>query len=429
MTLTDGQIRAAQVPAGLNQIELRDDEVRGLLLRVYTSGARTWMLAYRRQEDNRRRFMKLGAYPGISINRARALAEGEVARIAEGDDPLCEREERQAGGMVETVATLAKQYLRSYARQYKRPASYAMDRWQLDTYVLPRWGSRPVEQVTKDDVRKLLNDLADGRLAARGKPTKVAPRNLRALLSKIFEWGIERGSLAANPVAGTKLPDRVREHLRKGGKDRVLSDEEIGMLWEALDALDADARRRKLAPVSAAAFRLILLTAQRPGEVFTMRWRDIEDGVWWVIPAEVAKNGEANRVYLSPQALAILDGLSGNTSGSPWVLESPRKPGTHLTTIKTAMQGILKRTDMRLWSPHDLRRTAASKMRAMGVSRRVVQGILNHKDRSVTAIYDRYGADPEKQQALTDWGRRVEEIAGGEGGARKGFQERGRSTG
>jgi hypothetical protein len=68
---------------------------------------------------------------------------------------------------------------------------------------------------------------------------------------------------------------------------------------------------------------------------------------------------------------------------------------------------------MRQWSPHDLRRTAASKMRAMGVSRMVVQGILNHKDRSVTAIYDRYGADPEKQRALTTWGNRVEQIAGG----------------
>jgi integrase len=82
----------------------------------------------------------------------------------------------------------------------------------------------------------------------------------------------------------------------------VLSDEEIAVLWEELDELAADAGRKKQAPVSAAAFRLILLTAQRPGEVFRMRWRDIEDGAWWVVPAEVAKNGEANRVYLSEKA-------------------------------------------------------------------------------------------------------------------------------
>ena len=109
----------------------------------------------------------------------------------------------------------------------------------------------------------------------------------------------------------------------------------------------------------------------------------------------------------------ILADLHRYTGRSEWVLESPRKTGTHLTTVRTARLTILDRTGMRPWTPHDLRRTAASKMRAMGVSRLVVQGILNHKDRSVTAVYGRYGADPEKQRALTGWGRRVEEIAGG----------------
>jgi integrase len=68
---------------------------------------------------------------------------------------------------------------------------------------------------------------------------------------------------------------------------------------------------------------------------------------------------------------------------------------------------------MKHWTPHDLRRTAASKMRAMNVPRPVVQAILNHKDRSVTAVYDRYGQDPEKREALCIWARRVEEIVAG----------------
>jgi integrase len=209
----------------------------------------------------------------------------------------------------------------------------------------------------------------------------------------------------------------VREHLKKGGRDRVLSDEEIGVLWKELNWLDALATRQHQTPVSAAAFRLILLTAQRPGEVFRMRWRDLEDGIWWVIPAEVAKNGEFNRVPLSPQARKILHGLRPHTGGSEWVLESPYKAGSHLTTIKTASHGIVKRAGMRPWTPHDLRRTAVSKMRALGVDRRVVQAILNHKDSEITAVYDRYGMDPEKEQALSVWGRRVEEIVrpGGQG--------------
>jgi integrase len=125
-------------------------------------------------------------------------------------------------------------------------------------------------------------------------------------------------------------------------------------------------------PVSAAAFRLILLTVQRPGEVFTMRWRDIEDGVWWVISAEVAKNGEPNRVYLSPQVREILGELHQHTGASPWALESPRKRGTHLTTIKTATQSILRRTEMRPWSPHAHSAEAGHRFRSKAATGRSV---------------------------------------------------------
>jgi len=85
----------------------------------------------------------------------------------------------------------------------------------------------------------------------------------------------------------------------------------------------------------------------------------------------------------------------------------------HLTSLKTAYGTILRHTGMRPWTPHDLRRTAASKMSAQGVPRRVLQAILNHKDRSVTAVYGRYAMDREKKQALAEWSRRVEEIVGG----------------
>jgi integrase len=94
------------------------------------------------------------------------------------------------------------------------------------------------------------------------------------------------------------------------------------------------------------------------------------------------------------------------------VLASPVKPGCHLTTVKTVNDSIVQRSKMRHWPPHDLRRTAASKMRAMGVSRRVVQALLNHKDGSITAVYDRYGMDPEKLEAVNAWGQRVETIVG-----------------
>jgi integrase len=411
--LTDRLIRTAKVRKGLNQRELRDQRVQGLVCRVYKTGVRVWFLFYRRKEDNRRRHLKLGVYPGVSLAQARELAEIELGKIAAGDDPQAEREELRAQPQVETVAELAEAYLSEYAEAQKRPAGYRMDRWQLDTYVLPRWGRRLATDVTKGDVQQLLEGVASGKLAARGKPTKVAPRNLKALLSKLFDWAADRGVVPGNPAAGVKLPSAVREHLKRGGRDRVLSDAEIRTLWEALDDLEVDPRNTNQGAVTAAAFRLILLTAQRPGEVLSMRWRDIEDDTWWVVPAEVAKNGEANRVYLSPQVREILRGVWRFTGRSVWVLESRRRRGCPLTTVKTAQAAIVRRNRMRHWTPHDLRRTAASKMSAQGVARRVLQAILNHKDRSVTAVYDRYSLDREKREALTAWGRRVNEIVGG----------------
>jgi len=413
MGLTDREIRTARPSKGLRQTELRDDQVRGLILRAYKSGAKSWFVFYRRKEDNRRRYLKLGAYPGLSLKDARDLAEIELGRIAAGEDPQAERVAARERSGAETMSALAELYLKRYAKVHKRPKGYAVDRWQLETYVLPRWGKRPIDEITKRDVRDLLQELADGKIAAKGKPTNVAPRSLRACLSKMFDWAADEGLLPGNPAAGVKLPPRVREHLKKGGRDRVLSDEEIGVLWEHLQKLEEIEVNQGGAPTSSSAIRMLLLTAQRPGEVLRMRWSLIEDGRWWVIPAEVAKNGEANRVPLSPQAQEILDRLRPYTGESDWVFESQLKPGCHQTTITAAARGIVKRAKMRHWTPHDLRRTAASKMRAMGVTRRVVQSILNHKDGSITAVYDRYGMDPEKETALTDWGRRVEEIVGG----------------
>jgi len=65
-------------------------------------------------------------------------------------------------------------------------------------------------------------------------------------------------------------------------------------------------------------------------------------------------------------------------------------------------------------TPHDFRRTAASLMSGMGVSRLTVKKLLNHVDSEITAVYDRHSYDSEKRLALETWGRRVERIVSGE---------------
>ncbi len=93
------------------------------------------------------------------------------------------------------------------------------------------------------------------------------------------------------------------------------------------------------------------------------------------------------------------------------------RSGGHLTNVERAIDRARERESLAHFTPHDLRRTAASHMTGLGVTRLVVKKILNHVDRDVTAIYDRHGYDAEKRSALEAWARRIEAIAGDEGRA------------
>ena len=148
----------------------------------------------------------------------------------------------------------------------------------------------------------------------------VCANRTRALPSRVFTFGMERERVESNPVYGVK-----RLYVEKP-RERVLAEEEMRALWPLLD---------RLQPTVAAAWRLILLTAQRPGEVLSMRWRDLERdsrGSWWNLPAELTKTNRAHRVPLSPQALAVIEALRPLTGSTEWVLAS-RADGKRLTWL------------------------------------------------------------------------------------------------
>src|SRR6266404_787720 len=71
----------------------------------------------------------------------------------------------------------------------------------------------------------------------------------------------------------------------------------------------------------------------------------------------------------------------------------------------------LRRTLGFFFNPHDLRRTAASHMTGMGIPRLIVSKLLNHVETGITAVYDRYSYDLEKQRAVRAWGCEIERIA------------------
>jgi integrase len=326
--------------------------------------------------------LTIGTYPAISLADARDRARELLVDAARGNDPAQARKKHRTG---DTVADLAQLYLERHAKVKKR--SWREDERKLEKDLLPPWGSWKAADVKRADVLAMLDEIVD-----RGAPI-TANRTL-ALVSKIYNFGMARGIVEANPAA--LVPPPGKEESRQ----RVLSEEEICVLWEAFDTES---------PLTAATFKLRLLTAQRGIEVLSMRWEDL-DGDWWEIPAEVAKNGLAHRVPLSPQASEVLDSIRPLSDGG-WVFPSPTG-NDHMRYIHKAVERLRERTGIS-WSPHDLRRTAATHMTRKGTQRLIVAKILNHVDEGVTAVYDRNAYEAEKRQALSAWGNRVEQIVTG----------------
>ena len=100
----------------------------------------------------------------------------------------------------------------------------------------------------------------------------------------------------------------------------------------------------------------------------------------------------------------------------PWVFQSPRKPDRPIGAVQKAAARIAMAAGVE-FVPHDLRRTAASYMTSMGISRLVVAKILNHVESGVTAIYDRHSYDAEKRRALRLWGAGLQSIIADDGEA------------
>ncbi|NJL73326.1 MAG: site-specific integrase [Candidatus Competibacteraceae bacterium] len=167
----------------------------------------------------------------------------------------------------------------------------------------------------------------------------------------------------------------------------------------------------KTSPLFCDYARVLLLTAQRAGEVAGMRWCDLDfERAYWTIPAELVKSRRTHVVPLSRQALAIIADRP-RFEGCDFVFSARGAHGfTTLNKLKRALDGKMAFGDWRL---HDLRRTAATGMSRLGVSFEVVGKVLGHSQAGVTAVYQRYGHEAEKRAALQAWADHLDRIAAG----------------
>ena len=376
------------------RIDYFDDSMPGFSLRVSEQGVKSWCVSYRFNGKWKR--FTLGRFPVIGLAEARKMASAILRDVTLGENPSAQKQEERKAP---TFADLAAEFIQ---RTRVEPRSLREYTRIINKNLIPTFGTMKARAIQRRDIVAFL--------AHKAEKTPSEANHARAIMCRIYNWGIENDIVESNPVQHVRAPAKI------GRRDRVLTEDEIKIVWRALEsAPDGVATTRKRKIITAASLKFRLITAQRGGEVMNARWSEI-DGDWWTIPKERAKNGLTHRVPMSPLALRVLDEVRTAVEGtgrekkplSEFVFPSPR--GNAPMSNPQKMVQRLRAATGSDFTGHDLRRTAASLMAGMGVPRIVISKILNHVESGVTAVYDRHSYDKEKREALDSWGRRLSVI-------------------
>jgi integrase len=387
----------------VRQVDYWDAALPGFGMRVSIGGTRTWMVMYR--YNARKRRMKLGNYPALSLADARDAAREVMRKAEKGEDPASERKVQRAP--MTTVAELAQLYLEEYAKKHKR--SWKKDEQILDGEVVPLIGGKRVFDVKRRDIRDVLQPIIDRNALVRAN-------HVLGVVRRMFNWAITDKDLElVNPAAGITEPGEVTD------RHRYLRKEELPRFWAALTP-------SLLGREGEAAFKVLLLTAQREMEVLRMRWDDIdwEDGLW-TIPAHHAKNELEHVVPLTPvvyrELAALKQKLAAETEApedfrpSGYVFRSPFNAGEHVRRVFIEKRIIKVRQASGIVdiTVHDLRRTVTTYFGKVKVPQEIKKKILNHTKRKksdVTEIYDRFEYVQEKRDALMKWEKLLLRVVG-----------------
>ena len=263
----------------------------------------------------------------------------------------------------------------------------------------------------RDVTRRQLIAFLDG-VVERGAP--VTANRVHALLAQLFTWAAAKDLIPASPMAGVDRP---------GGEERprqrVLTAEEIRTFWTKLPTAD-------MAEPTRLAIKLLLVTAQRRGELTFAKWAHFDfDAKLWTIPVELLKTSHARRsepephhVPLSPLAIELLGELKALAGDGTYLLpaRADKKRNDRSYSERVLSRAVRENAGhfgIPHFTPHDLRRTAASFMTKIKVPRLHVEKVLNHATGDIAEVYDRHDYLREKRVALEKWSRHLAAIIEG----------------
>lgn len=405
----------------------------GLYLEVTKTGLKRWWVRYKIEGKTKR--LSLKYYPEMSLVEARLEAVKIITELKTSDERIDPKEERERKRLEKiakseadarqaeierlkseseeaflqsrlTFQGLYERWLKAVIKHHK-DQGVEMER-AFGKDVLPYIGHLYAEEVTRQQISILLTNITE-----RG--SKVMAGRTLTNIRQCFGYGIGIGLIEHDPTS----------HLKKSAfagkakmRDRVLSEDELNHL------LQVALNESKLAFKGKAAIKVMLSTAVRVGELLKAKYEHIDlTGRKWVIPAENAKNAKKHLVHLSDYAIQAFEELVQVADHDIWLF-TDRSRTKHIC-VKTLTKQISDRqttaplsnrttdtTSLMLsggkWTPHDLRRTAATLMGGLKIPPYVIEKCLNHTEENrMIQTYQHAPLYEERQQAFEALGRKL----------------------
>jgi integrase len=391
------------IPDPHRDIYVWDTRLKGFGLRTTPRGSQSFVFQYRVEGGPARRKTIGPVGSPWTPATARKEAERLLVQVYQGIDPVEAKREAKRKKEALNFRTYSERFVELYLKQNWKGTWRSAD-CTLKNALIPRWEHRPVNEITRADIVKVLDEYSD-RPARR--------KEIHSLLRKLFNWATDRQDIDFSPLAGMKAPKAVPS------RRRVLNDEEVVALWKATENSGWP-----WGPY----VRMLILTMQRRQEVAEMNWSEIDlDARRWTLPADRAKNDEEHVIPLTSLALAELQ------------LLGPKRKGLVFTTTGTTpVSGFFKgrsalhkdmiaylkakqiddggdpdQVEVPNWRLHDIRRTGATHLQSLGVPVEVTESVLNHISGTragVAGIYNRYKYDAEKRTALDAWDAKLQAL-------------------
>jgi integrase len=411
LKLTDRALKTAKA----EQKDLFLSDGLGLYLRVRPSGSKTWL--YRYKVEKTTRWHELGIYPDMPLADARLAAHNAKALRKSGDDPVEKKisikKEKELARVKAaarlTVNQLFDKWRETDLKHRKDKGAEVLRLFKKD--VLPHLGEIKADELTKAQIMQVIDNLLERNVDRTAKL-------VLSLLRQMLRFALERGIINTEPSAAIRKSKIGKAEVPR---DRVLSETEIQALAKAMP----NANLNKTTEI---AIWLTLATGCRIGELLKAQWIHVDfDNCTWLIPEANSKNGEAHKIYLSTFALSYFKELRKLCSSKEWCF--PNRDSDNHVCLKTItkqvsdrqlsgdMKPMTNRTKQSIglllpngkWTPHDLRRTAATIMTALGILPDIADKCLNHKEPNrMRRTYILHSYDKEKQVAWETLGGRLQ---------------------